>query len=167
MVDRSLIRLCGMEINGVPLHPLVVHAVVVFVPLAALAGIAMAVPRWRWLARWLALVLTLGATAATYVATLSGEDLEESRGLESPLIKTHEEWGERLMISMWVLTAVTVVAFWVLPHVTRLAGGRDRAGRVAALEKPMMVLLPLVAVVVLVLVVLTGDAGAKAVWQQG
>ena len=34
----------------------------------------------------------------------------------------------------------------------------------AALEKPLMVLVPLAAVAVLVLVVLTGDAGAKAVW---
>ena len=42
-----------MEINGVPLHPLVVHAVVVFAPLAALFGIAYAVlPNWRWALRW-------------------------------------------------------------------------------------------------------------------
>ena len=61
-----------MEINGVPLHPLVIHAVVVFVPLAALAAIAMSVPKWRWLARWPALLLTLGATAATFVAKLTG-----------------------------------------------------------------------------------------------
>src|SRR3954464_13497919 len=64
-----------MEINGTPLHPLVIHAVVVFVPLAAIAAIALAIPKYRWLARWPALVLTLGATAATYVAKLSGRDL--------------------------------------------------------------------------------------------
>ena len=58
-----------MEINGPPLHPLVIHAVVVFVPLAALLAIAMSVPKWRWLARWPALSVTIGATAATYVAT--------------------------------------------------------------------------------------------------
>jgi hypothetical protein len=153
-----------MEINGVPLHPLVVHAVVVFVPLAALAAIAMSVPKWRWLARWPALLLTLGATAATYVATLTGEDLKKDRGLNTPLVETHEQWGDRLMLAMWVFAVVTVVAFWALPHVTRLAGGKDRPARVAVLEKPLAVLLPLVAVVVLVLVVLTGDAGARAVW---
>ena len=64
-----------MELNGVPLHPLVIHAVVVFVPLAALAAVLMAWPRWRWLARWPALLLTLGATAACYVATVSGAEL--------------------------------------------------------------------------------------------
>jgi cytochrome bd-type quinol oxidase subunit 2 len=156
-----------MEINGVPLHPLVVHAVVVFVPLAALAAILMSVPKWRWLARWPALLVTLGATAACYVATLTGENMKETRDLDSPLIRTHEEWGARLMIAMWVFTALTVVAFWALPHVTRLSGAQDRTARVAALEKPLMVLLPVVAVIVLVLVVLTGDAGARAVWSGG
>jgi uncharacterized membrane protein len=155
-----------MEINGVPLHPLVVHAVVVFVPLAALAAIAMSLPKWRWLARWPALLLTLGATAAAYIATLTGENLEEERGLGSPLVKTHEEWGERLMIAMWIFAALVIVAFWVFPHVSSLAGGRDRQAKVAALEKPLIVLVPLAALAVLVLVVLAGDAGAKAVWQQ-
>ena len=42
-----------MEINGLPLHPLVVHAVVVLSPLAALGGLLYAaVPRWRWWLRW-------------------------------------------------------------------------------------------------------------------
>ena len=157
-----------MEINGVPLHPLVIHAVVVFVPLAAIAAVVMSVPKYRWIARWPALLLTLAATAATYVATLTGEHLAEDRGLEElSLVETHEEWGERLMIGMWVFAVLVVIAFWVLPHVTRLAGARDRVAKVAALEKPLMVLVPLAAVAVLVLVFLTGDAGARAVWQQG
>ncbi len=156
-----------MEINGVPLHPLVIHAVVVFVPLAALAAIAMSLPKWRWLARWPALLLTLGATAAAYVAKLTGAQLKEDRGLETlPLVKTHEQWGDRLVTAMVVFAAVVVVAFWVLPHVTRLSGGKDRVTKMAVLEKPLMVLLPLTAVVALVLVVLTGDAGARAVWKE-
>jgi len=157
-----------MELRGVPLHPLVIHAVVVLVPLAAIAAIAMSVSKYRWIARWPALLLTLGATAACYVATLTGEELAEDRGLDAlPLVKTHEEWGERLMIGMWVFAVLVIVAFWVLPHITRIAGAEDRVGKVAALEKPLMVLVPLAAVAVLVLVFLTGDAGARAVWQQG
>ena len=153
-----------MEIRGVPLHPLVVHAAVVFVPLAALAVIAFSVPRWRWLARWPALLLTVSAAVIVQVATLTGQDLERSRGLSSPLLVTHARWGHRLQIAMWVLAAVMVVAFWALPHVTRLVGAADRPARVAVLEKPLSVLLPLLAGVVLVLVVVTGDAGARALW---
>ena len=42
-----------MEIAGLPLHPLVVHAAVVLIPLTALLAVAFAVlPRWRWLVRW-------------------------------------------------------------------------------------------------------------------
>ncbi len=155
-----------MELNGVPLHPLVIHAVVVFVPLAALAAVALSIPKWRWLARWPALLLTLGATAACYVSTITGSDLMEDRGLEQlALVRTHETWGERLMIAMWIFALVVVVAFWALPHVTRLSGGTDRVAKVVALEKPLMVLLPLAAAAVLVLVFLTGDAGARAVWK--
>ena len=156
-----------MEINGVPLHPLVIHAVVVFVPLAALASIAMSLPKWRWLARWPALLLTLGATAACYVATITGADLMKDRGLEQlALVRNHEKWGDRLMIAMWIFAVLVIVAFWALPHVTRLSGAQDRVAKVVALEKPLMVLVPIAAVAVLVLVFLTGDAGARAVWQQ-
>ena len=74
-------------------------------------------------------------------------------------------WGHRLMIAMWIFAVVVIVAFWVLPHVSRLAGGRDRSSPVPALVVPVQVLLVLAAIAVLVLVVLTGDAGARAVWK--
>jgi hypothetical protein len=153
-----------MEFNGVPLHPLVVHATVVFVPLAALGAILYAVPRWRWLLRWPTLLVNLAAAVLVQVAVMSGGDLEESRHLESKLVHTHEEWADKLRIAMFVLAVVAVLAFWALGYVTRLAGGADRESRAAALEKPLAVLLPVAAVVVLVLVFLTGDAGARAVW---
>lgn len=152
-----------MEINGIPAHPLVIHAAVVLVPLAALAVLAFVVPRWRAAARWPALVLTLVATAAVQLATLTGEDLEETRGPDSPLIHEHAEWGERLQVLMYVLAVLVVVAFVVLPVVHR-ATGRDRPGRVAVLGKPLVVLLPLLAVGAIVVVVVTGDLGAQSVW---
>jgi formate hydrogenlyase subunit 3/multisubunit Na+/H+ antiporter MnhD subunit len=152
-----------MEINGIPAHPLVIHAAVVLVPLAALAVIAFVVPRWRAAARWPALVLTVVATVAVQLATLTGENLEETRGPDNALIRDHSEWGERLQILMYVLAVLVVVAFVVMPVVHR-ATGRDRPARVAVLEKPLMVLLPLLGVAAIVLVVITGDLGAQSVW---
>ena len=35
------------EFNGLPLHPLAVHAVVALIPLSALLGVLFAVPRTR------------------------------------------------------------------------------------------------------------------------
>jgi uncharacterized membrane protein len=154
-----------MEFRGVPLHPLVVHGAVVFIPLAALASIAFVVPRWRWLARWPALLLSVLASVCVQLAVMSGEDLEESRKLASPLVHTHEEYAEKLRIAMFALAVVTIVAFWALGYANRISGGSDRPAKVAVLEKPMMVLLPILAIVVLVLVFLTGDAGARAVWR--
>src|ERR1700709_25496 len=147
-----------MEFNGLPLHPLVGRAPVVFVPLAALGAILYAVPRWRWLLRWPTLLVNLAAAVLVQVAVMSGGDLEESRHLDSKLVHTHEEWADRLRIAMFVLAVLAVVAFWAMGYVTRPAGGADRESRAAALEKPLAVLLPIAAVVVLVLVFLTGDA---------
>ncbi len=148
-----------------PLHPLVVHAVVVFVPLAALAAILFVVPKWRWVVRWPALVLAVGGAAAVQTAVMTGKTFEKIRHVESsPLVHTHQQWGQRLQIAMWIFAVLVVIAFWAMPVVTRLSGRTDRPGGAVALEKPLMLLLPIAAVAVLVLVVLTGDAGARAVW---
>jgi hypothetical protein len=153
-----------MEINGLPLHALIVHATVVFVPLGALGAILYVVPKWRWLLRWPTLLVNLAAAVLVQVSIMSGEDLERDRKLFSPQVHTHEEWAEKLRIAVFVLAVVFVVAFWALGYVTRLSGGVDRVSKVPALETVMMVLLPVAGVAVLVLVFLTGDAGARAVW---
>jgi len=152
-----------MTVNGLPLHPLVVHAAVVFVPLAALAAIAFAVPKWRWAARWPALVLAGLAAVAVQLAAMTGDSLKEKVG-GSALVATHEMWAGRLQAGMWVLAAATLLAFWALPHATPVHGAADKEARGTVVQRPLVVLLPVLAVVVLGLVVMTGDAGARAVW---
>jgi hypothetical protein len=155
-----------MEINGLPLHPLVVHAVVVFVPLGALSAILFAVmPRWRWLLRWPTLGLALGAVVVVRIAVMSGNSLKADRELGGPLLDRHVVWGHRLEYAVWVFAVVAVVACWVLPYVVPLKDRDDRPSPMASLTTAMTVLLPVAAVVVLVFAVITGDAGAKAVWQ--
>jgi hypothetical protein len=112
-------------------------------------------------------LLAVVSAVTLQLAVMTGRDLEKDRKLDSPILHTHEEWGERLQIAIWIFAALMVVAFWAMPHVTRLSGSANRAGHVAALEKPLMIVVPMAAVVVLVLVVLTGDAGARAVWSGG
>ena len=67
-------------IGDMPLHPLVVHAVVVGAPLAALLGFLFAVPRLRAWARWPLAVTAVGAFAAGVVAKESGEGLQRACG---------------------------------------------------------------------------------------
>ena len=163
-----------MEINGLPLHPLVVHAAVVLVPLAALAGWALAfVPSWRWLSRWVALASAVGATVAVVVARLTGEQLLEDRpfltSAESAVrdtLETHEDRAGVLLVVVVALALVVLVAFWALPAPTGLASGRlDHTGAGAAWLAPTLtVALLALGAAALVMVALTGDAGSRAVW---
>jgi hypothetical protein len=160
-----------MEINGVPLHPLVVHAVVVFVPLGALSAILFAVvPRWRWLLRWPTLLLALAAVVLTRTAVMTGTSLKDEKHFTGTLgdrIATHMAWGHRLEWSVWVFAVVAVLAVWLLPYVVPLVGREARVSPRQSLVTAATVLLPISAAVVLVLAVITGDAGARAVWQTG
>jgi hypothetical protein len=150
-----------MEFNGLPLHPLVVHAAVVFVPLASLAGLAYVVPGWRALLRWPMLVAAAIAAGAVQLAVMSGHDLKDSRHLGGPLLEKHQMWAGRLQVGTWVLAGVVLVAIWAVPRV------RGSRGGVALLGNVLVVLLPLVALAELYLVVRTGDAGSKSVWSTG
>lgn len=156
-----------MEIFGLPLHPLVVHAAVIFTPLAAACVIAFAVlPKHRWATRWPALLLTVTALGSVWIARLSGKDLKENLPGIEQLIATHEERGELLSWLVIGFTVIVAVGFWTLGGPSGLVSGRgarDSSG-VAALDKVMPVLLVVAALVVLVSVVLTGDAGSRAVW---
>jgi uncharacterized membrane protein len=142
-----------MEINGLPLHPLVVHAAVVLGPLAALSALAYVVPRWRPRVRWPMLVLAVLATGAIVLAYFSGVNFLDSKPelRSSPQVETHEHRG---VILLWVTLAFGVVAV--------LAGWwGTRSGGLRVL---LDALLAVGGLAVLVLVVMTGEAGARAVW---
>ena len=143
-----------MEINGLPLHPLLVHAAVVFTPLAALVALAYAlVTRWRERLRVPMLVLAVVATLAVVAAFLSGKGFLESTPelARKPIVGTHEERAELLL---WLTLGFGVVA---------VASGWLHA-RTGPVRIGLRVLLALAATAVLVQVVLTGDAGSRAVW---
>jgi hypothetical protein len=155
-----------MEIAGLPLHPLVVHAAVVLTPMAVLLAVVYAVwPRHRWLTRWPAVVLSLGALGAVYVARLSGEALLDARPELETLVEVHQERSELLWWLMLVLTGLVLVAAWALGGPSSLVSGVGaRETPVALLGTLLPVALVAVGVAVLVSVALTGDAGARAVW---
>ncbi len=156
-----------MELNGLPLHPLVVHAVVVFAPLAALGGLLFAVrPQWRWALRWPLVVVTLIAVGAAVVAALSGENLAETRGLDAlPEVQTHQERGKLLRNILLGFTVVVGLGAWRLGGPSALKSGRgERAATTGVVEIVVMGLLVLGAVAVGVAVFLAGDSGSRAVW---
>ena len=152
-----------MEINGVPLHPLVVHAVVVLGPLAALAGLAYAfVPRWRWLLRWPLVVLAVVTAVTSVVAVQAGEALLDLRPELEPLVAEHQERGELLRTVAIGYAVVSLAAAWALGGVSALASGRG--ARETRFGIPVTAVLAIGALALLVLLFLAGDSGARAVW---
>jgi uncharacterized membrane protein len=142
-----------MEINGLPLHPLVVHAAVIFGPLAAVAALAFLVPRWRDRLRWPMVVLAVIATGAIVLAYYSGGDFLDSKPelRSSPQVEAHQNLGDQLLWIGLAFGVVAVVTGWV-------------DARSGALRVVLDVLLAIAAVVLLVWVFRTGEAGARAVW---
>lgn len=145
----------AMEIGGLPLHPLVVHAAVVFGPLGALTALGyVALPRWRDRLRWPMVVMALVATGSIVAAYLSGDAfLDQVPALEQkPLVRTHQDRAQLLLWLTLGFGAVSLVAGWL--H-----------GRSGALRTVLSIVLGLAALAVLVQVVRTGDAGSRAVWE--
>ncbi len=148
-----------------PLHPLVVHAVVVLGPLAALTGLAYAaVPRWRWLLRWPLVVLAAVTAGTAVVAVLAGEDLLSSRPELAPIVEEHQDRGELLRNLALGYVLVSAYAAWALGGVSALASGRGARESRGALGTVAVALLAVAAVGLLVMVFLAGDSGARAVW---
>jgi hypothetical protein len=143
-----------MEINGLPLHPLVVHAAVVFGSVGALSAVVYgSVSRFRQQLRWPMLALALMAVASIVAAYITGDDFLAGRPdlATNPQVQTHEERAE---ILLWATIVFGVVAIG--------AGMWHR--RAGALRYVVDIVLILSALTVLYFVISTGDAGARAVW---
>lgn len=154
-------------INGLPIHPLVVHAVVVLLPLACLGTLAIAVrPAWR--ERYGVLVVACAAVATALVpfATSSGEALEERVGDPG----AHAEMGDQLIWFALPLLALSAILVW-LDRRARSQGvhdaGSDAAGTRATGRHAINVVVALALVAALaatVQVYRVGDSGARAAW---
>ncbi|CAQ00462.1 DUF2231 domain-containing protein [Clavibacter sepedonicus] len=159
------------QINGLPLHPLIVHFVVVAFPTAALLILVSAL--WPAFARRLGIITPLVALAsliAVPLATSSGENLEEKVGA-NPVLEVHTELGDTLL--PWAVAVfVVAVAQWL--WIRRLAAqeprrpGRDARpiprSRHVAVTAVLAVAVAVSSVGAIVTTVRIGESGARAVW---
>ena len=136
-------------ITGLPVHPLVIHAVVVWIPVMAILTILVAVrknlrEKYSW---WVA-----GANFLLFLITLvakeSGEALQEAKG--GQLAIEHGQLGSVLPWFVLVMTAASAA----------VAG----TSRNRTLGPVAVVISILTSIAAVWWTVRTGDAGARAVW---
>ena len=138
-------------ISGLPVHVLVVHAVVVLLPLMAVVTVAVAVRRgWRSAAPWVVLADAV-VVGLAYAAKESGEVLQERLGQFTPNVaEDHGKHGE-LVPYFALALLVAAVLVWLTSRSARLV--------------PVAVALAvLTGVGALWWTYLTGESGARAVW---
>ena len=164
-------------INGLPLHALVVHFVVVLLPLAVLGAILTAVwPAVRRRFGWLAVAAAGVGAALTPVATSSGTNLADRLGT-NPQIEEHMELGEQMF--WWALPLFLLVGALMVMHTmaerkttAKVAVGAAGAEHEEAPADRAPALMMIVAAVLTVGVAVgtgihvyrVGDAGSRAVW---
>lgn len=141
-----------MDILGLPLHPLVVHAAVVLLPLAALGALLIAVSK-RARTRYGSLVVALSvlATGSVVGARVTGESLNGGTDATG-ILATHVTYG---LLTPWPAGAL------VLSSLLLVIAGRGKS-------RPFLLtaaLLTVVAALVsLAIIIVVGHAGSASVW---
>lgn len=138
-------------VMGLPVHPLVVHAAVVLIPLAALAAIAMSVkPAISRKYGRVIISLAVVGQLSSIAAKQSGETLLERLDIE---LERHAELGD-----MAPLTSLPMLALIVLLY--RL----DQRNTKSNLRKSIAALTAVSAIFAAGYIAVTGHSGAEAVW---
>ena len=145
------------EIDGLPVHVLVVHAAVVVLPLAAVLGVLYVIPRTREWARLPFLLTAVAAVPLVFVARESGKSLQaaiQPAGEVGALVAEHQDRSDLLFGLVIGYAIVAVLAF---------VASRAR-GLTKAMSQLVSVLVVVGAVAVAVQTYRVGDIGARAVW---
>ncbi len=146
------------DFYGLPLHPLIVHATVVIIPLAAVTVLLSALwRRFRVWAGWLPAGLSLIGLILVPLSTSTGETLERHVA-RSKLLEEHTHLADGLLPWMIGLTVFALVGYAI--H------RRDAHGQTT--RKLLSVAVAALAVVAVVgttvQVARIGHSGAKAAW---
>lgn len=164
------------HINGLPMHPLIVHVPVAMLPLAFI-GVAIMMIRRAWYERYRWAVLVVGAigTLGAILAAATGESLESdvrrTQGAAARrAIHDHAEAGDvarTVAIFFFVALAAWVLIPWYLDR--RRAGqesdGSAPTGRGSRiLRTALMITTAVLATASMVTVYQAGHSGATSVW---
>ncbi len=157
------------EIRGIPAHPLLLHAAVVFIPLLALGSITYtALPFLRSKIRWAVGLLAIVAPLSALVTKLSGDALRQqlvdnggAGGDFLVKIDNHRAFGN---ITLWVTIALGVVVLVLLVFTTRVFTGTERLRAHYVVLTILGIATVGLALASLYYVFQAGDAGAHLKW---
>jgi len=167
-------------VNGLPAHILLVHAIVVLLPLAALLLVLSALwPAGRRKVAGPNAILSVLVVVLVPITTEAGEWLER-RVASTPLVRTHTELGDTALYVAIPVAVLAVVVWW--RHRESLQGQATdtaSAGSTAVATRRRTLLAPASTAVTVVIAVLSiaaagaawydvyriGDSGAQATWQ--
>ena len=148
-IDDGLVLL-----DGLPLHPLIIHVTVVALPLAAvMVVLSLTSQRFRKYDLLTLAVLVVGSASA-FLASMSGRDLSAKIGVSLE----HSTWGFYVPIASTVAAVFFGLLIW--------ARKQDVSSSLAKLTKGGFVLVVIASVTAtLVLTVLAGHSGSKLSWE--
>jgi hypothetical protein len=150
------------QISGLPVHVLILHVTVVFVPLLAVGAIVYGVvPRWRPRIGWAVLLLSIITPIVCIVTKESGEKLYDrifpnSSPAGKVMLNTHMHYGS---ITPWWVLALGVVTL-----VTVLLTSRKNSSLPRVADVGLAVVMIVLAAFSGYYVYKTGDSGAHVVW---
>jgi cytochrome b involved in lipid metabolism len=143
-------------ITGLPIHPLISHAVVVLVPLAAVGALILTFrAKWRATYSPLVLIATLLSLMSAYIATQSGEALSSRVGLPN----SHSTLGERLALVVLIFS-ITFSIWFAIERSKSLCAKVPKL-----LQQLVKALVPITAIMSVTLTVLVGHSGAETTWK--
>ena len=155
--------------NGLPLHPLFVHAVVMLAPVASIAAIVGTV--WPAARRKMGIVTPILAfvAAASAAVTMQAGEYLLAHVTETKLVQTHVNGAEA--IPPWMIFMVAAVWgqwYWFRAQAKREAAGQEpllNASLTRVTTWAIGALVIVSAVGATTIIAIVGDAGARAVWQ--
>ena len=158
---------------GVPVHPLLVHAAVVFVPLLAALAVAYAfLPFIRPHTRWVLGLLALAGPAAALLAKLSGDEFFDrmiERELVTPSfvprLEEHQNLGTMTLWFTLALAVLTLAVVYLVGPGAGVLGLRGGEGSRRIVSVVVTVLAVVAAAFAIYYVIRTGDTGSKAAWE--
>jgi hypothetical protein len=152
-------------INGLPVHPLLVHAVVVLVPLSSVLLLLIAFwPAARQRLYLAAAVLSAVTLAFVPITTSAGDWLEHHLP-RTPLIRAHTQIADYMLpwaIGLFVVTAVIAVREHLRNRAADETPGQGFGGRGVTVVLAVLALVAAVGATGVVYKI--GDSGSRAAW---